>query len=65
MTYRKYNNKEEKKKKTVSVFLALCMMFACLAAVAEKAAAPEEGVFVTYDGVLSIQAPNALWNRKA
>ena len=48
-------------KKTVSVFLALCMMFACLAAVAEEAAAPEEGVFVTYDGVLSIQVPNEYW----
>ena len=52
-------------KKTVSVFLALCMMFACLAAVAEEAPAPDEGVFVTHDGVLSIQAPNALWSRKA
>ena len=48
-------------KKTVSVFLALCMMFACLAAVAEEAAAPEEGVFVTYDSVLSIQALNEYW----
>lgn len=37
------------------------MMFACLTAFAEEAAAPEEDAFVTYDGVLSIQAPNEYW----
>ena len=53
-------------KKIVSVLLVLCMMFACLTAVAEDAAEEDAAsqpapVFQTADGVLSIQAPNATW----
>ena len=53
-------------KKIVSALLVLCMMLACLTAVAEDAAedaaAPQQApVFQTADGVLSIQAPNATW----
>ena len=44
-------------KKTISLFLALCMMLACLTACAEGTAQ----VFQTADGVLSIQAPNEDW----
>ena len=53
-------------KKTVSILLLLCMLFACLTAVAEDAAedaaaSQQAPVFQTADGVLSIQAPNATW----
>ena len=48
-------------KKIVSVLLMLCMIFACLTAVAEEAAAPEARVYETADGVLSIQAPSEYW----
>ena len=47
-------------KKTVSLFLVLCLMLACLPAFAEDAA-PAAQVFETADGVLSIEAPNAEW----
>ena len=47
-------------KRIFSVLLALCMMLACLTAVAEEAA-PQAQVYETADGVLSIQAPSEEW----
>ena len=48
-------------KKIVSVLLLLCMMFACLTAVAEELTPTEDLVYESLDGVLSIQVPNAEW----